>query len=183
MGGDEMSPTTIVAIVIIAIIALALAVAAMRTQARRRQLRQRFGAEYYRLVDDRQSKKKAEAELILRQRHVRDLGIRPLDARSRRRYIADWESAQEKFADLPAGAVADAQHLVNAVLESRGYPLMHREQVISDLSVEHAGVLDYYRAACDISDQVSAGTATTEDMRHAMIHYRAILNELLGTDG
>jgi len=178
-----MSTGTVIAIVLIAAIALAAAAPGVVRQTRRRELRRRFGAEYYRLVDDRQSRRKAEAELVLRQRHVAQLGIRPLDQRQADRCAADWAAAQEKFVDTPVSAVADAQHLVNAVLQDCGYPLMHREQVISDLSVDHASALDHFRAACDISESVRAGTASTEDMRQAMIHYRVLVTELLGQPG
>lgn len=153
--------------------------AAVRRVVRRRQLRQRFGPEYDRLVTDRQSRKAAEAELTLRQRHVSGLGIRPLTDHQRDRYAAGWAAAREKFADIPDLAILDARYLVCAVLISRGYSLIHREQVICDLSVEHSRVLDHFRAASDLADLVSAGTASMLDMREAMAHYRVVVAELL----
>lgn len=175
-----MAVGTITAIVIIVVFALAVVVVGVIRQTRRRKLRRRFGAEYDRLVDDRQNRRQAETELVMRQRHVAKLGIRPLDPGLRDRYAAEWAATQESFVDMPANAVVDAQHLVNAVLQGCGYPLMHREQVISDLSVDHAGTLDHFRAACDISERIGAGTASTEDMRLAMIRYRMVFTELLG---
>src|SRR5712692_3414226 len=177
-----MSTGTMTVIVVIAVIAVAALVVGGMRQTRRRQLRRRFGAEYDRLVEDRQSRPKAEAELVMRQRHVAKLGIRPLYPELRDRYAAEWAAAQDGFVDMPASAVVDAQHLVNSVLQDCGYPLMHREQVISDLSVDYAGTLDHLRAACEISDRVSAGTASTEDMRQAMIHFRVLFTRLLGQD-
>ncbi len=165
--------------IVIGVIALAAAVAAVRRHSRRRQLRQRFGAEYHRLVDDRQSKRIAESELIMRQRHVSELGIRPLAPWQRRRYAAAWAAVLEKFADVPDHAVMDAQYLVCAILAGRGYPLMHREQVISDLSVQHASLLGHFRAACELADHVGAGMAPMLDMRQAMVHYRVLVAELL----
>jgi hypothetical protein len=156
------------------------AMAAVRKLTRRRQLRQRFGAEYDRLVTDRQSKKVAEAELMLRQRHVSGLGIRPLTDSQRDQYAAGWSAVREKFADIPDLAVLDARYLVCAILVGRGYPLIHREQVISDLSVQHSRVLDHFRAASDLADQVSTGAASMLDMREAMAHYRVVIAELLG---
>jgi hypothetical protein len=175
-----VSTGTIIVIVILVVLVVAAIVAGAMTLTRRHQLRRRFGTEYDRLVDDRESKLKAEAELVMRQRHVGQLGIRPLSPALRDRYAADWTAAQEQFVDTPADAVANAQHLVIAVLQDCGYPAMHREQVISDLSVDHASTLDEFRAACVISERVAAGTASTEDMRQAMIHYRALFAELLG---
>jgi hypothetical protein len=54
------------------------------------------------------------------------------------------------------------------------------QQQLADLSVQHAGRLPDYRAAHEISGRAAAGTATTEDLRQAMRHYRALFEELLG---
>ncbi len=53
-------------------------------------------------------------------------------------------------------------------------------QVLADLSVEHSGTLDRYRAAEEISRRAAAGTASTEDLRQAMTGYRALFGDLLG---
>ena len=52
--------------------------------------------------------------------------------------------------------------------------------MLADLSVEYSGTLDHYRAAVAISHRAAAGTALTEDLRLAMIHYRALFDDLLG---
>jgi hypothetical protein len=65
-------------------------------------------------------------------------------------------------------------------MEDRGYPTQPYDQTLADLSVEHASTLDHFRAAHDISTKAAAGTASTEDLRQAMIHYRALFAELLG---
>jgi len=41
-------------------------------------------------------------------------------------------------------------------------------------------VLDHCRAASDISESATAGTTSTEDLRQAMSHYRALFHDLLG---
>jgi hypothetical protein len=69
---------------------------------------------------------------------------------------------------------------VAAVMTERGYPVEQHDQVLADLSVEHSGALDRYRAAEEISGRAAAGTASTEDLRQAMVHYRALFGELLG---
>ena len=166
-------------IVIIAIVVIA-GVAAAVMAARRRRLQQRFGPEYDRVVGEHDSRMKAEAELSRRERRVSELNIRPLEPAAQARYAAEWATIQEQFVDAPQGAVGQAQDLVVAVMNERGYPTEHRDQVVADLSVEHAAFLDHYRAASDISQSASAGTASTEDLRQAMIHYRALFQELLG---
>jgi hypothetical protein len=147
---------------------------------RRRRLRERFGPEYDRAVTERGSRREAEAELAERERHVRDLDIRPLSPSARNQYQSEWTAVQEQFVDAPQAAVTGAQTLVSAVMEDRGYPTQPYDQTLADLSVEHASTLDHFRAAHDISQNAAAGTATTEDLRQAMIHYRALFAELLG---
>jgi len=65
-------------------------------------------------------------------------------------------------------------------MTERGYPAGHDDQVLADLSVEHSGTLDRYRAAEEINHRAAAGTASTEDLRQAMMHYRALFGDLLG---
>jgi hypothetical protein len=170
---------TIVAIVV-AIVVIAAVVIMLMAAARRRRLQQRFGPEYDRLVDQRDSKRKAEAELSERERRVQGLDIRPLTPSARAEYANRWAGLQERFVDQPAEAVAASQVLVVAVMTERGYPAEHRDQVLADLSVEHAKTLNHYRAAEQISQAAAAGTASTEDLRQGVIHYRALFRELLG---
>jgi hypothetical protein len=61
-----------------------------------------------------------------------------------------------------------------------GYPAENPDQVLADLSVEHAATLGRYRAAEQISQNAAAGTASTEDLRLAMIDYRALFRDLVG---
>ena len=174
-----MATGAIVAIVIVVIVVAA--VLFMLTAAnRRRRLRERFGPEYDRAVTERGSRREAEAELSEREKHVRELDIRPLSPTARSQYQSEWTAVQEQFVDAPQAAVTGAQTLVSAVMEARGYPTQPYDQTVADLSVEHASTLDHFRAAHDISQNASAGTATTEDLRQAMIHYRALFAELLG---
>jgi hypothetical protein len=175
-----MSTGTIV-IIIIAIIVVVAIIAGVMYDMRRRQLRQRFGPEYDRLVEETGSRGKAEAELRERQRRVSELDIRPLDAAAQARYTENWAAVQEQFVDTPQEAVIAAQRLVMTVMNERGYPTEGSDQVLADLSVEHANTLDHYRAASEISQRATDGMASTEDLRQAMIHYRALFQDLLGT--
>jgi hypothetical protein len=173
-----MSTGIIVAVVIV--IVVAVVAAALVTQARRRRLRERFGPEYDRAVEDNTSRRKAESELIQRERRVKGLDIRPLDPATRAKYVDQWTGIQERFVDRPKEAVGDAHLVVIKVMTQRGYPTDDGGQVLADLSVDHAQTLDHYRAASTISGQASSGAATTEDLRQAMIHYRVLFRDLLG---
>jgi hypothetical protein len=174
-----MSTGAIVAIIVVVIIVAAvIAVAALA--ARRRRLQQRFGPEYDRAVEGSDSRRKAEAELAEREKRVKHLDIRPLDPAARDSYTAQWTAIQEQFVDNPADAVTGAQTLITSVMNDRGYPTDDAAQIMADLSVEHASTLEHFRTAQDLSSRAAGGTASTEDLRQAMVHYRSLFRELLG---
>ncbi len=173
-----MSPGVIAAI-IVAIALVVLVIGAMPV-ARRRKLQQRFGPEYDRVVAETHSHRKAGAELAERERRVRSLDIHPLDETARAKYAGEWAAIQEQFVDQPEQAVAQAGLLVTSVMKDRGYPAEAYDQILADLSVEHANTLDHLRAAHQVSMQAEIGGAGTEDLRQAMLHYRALFADLLG---
>jgi hypothetical protein len=173
-----MSAGAIVGI-IVAVAVVVVVIVAM-TAARRRKLQQRFGPEYDRVVDETHSHRKADAELVERERRVRSLDIHPLDETARAKYAGEWTAIQERFVDQPQQAVAQAGMLVTSAMKDRGYPTEDHDQILADLSVEHANTLDHYRAAHQVSLQAEEGTASTEDLRLAMLHYRALFGDLLG---
>lgn len=175
-----MPTVAVVVIVIVAVLVIAgLGSLAWRQQQRRR-LRERFGPEYDRTVERHNSAREAEQELRAREQRHDELPIRPLDPQVRDRYRADWQRLQEKFVDSPEAAVTEADNLLIRVMTERGYPTEDFEQRVADLSVEHATTIDRYRAAHDIRGRAEAGRASTEDLRQAMVHYRALFADLLG---
>ena len=174
--------TGIIAVIVVAVIVVGIVVFGVLGVFRRRRLQQRFGPEYDRLVGERHSRREAEAELTERERRVQGLDIQPLTNVARASYAGQWTSIQEQFVDEPANAVSGAQFLVADVMTERGYPAGpdDQDQVLADLSVGHSGTLDRYRAAEEISGKAAAGTASTEDLRQAMVHYHALFADLLG---
>jgi hypothetical protein len=174
-----MSAGTIVAIVVVVIIVAAL-IAGASLAARRRRLRQRFGPEYDRAVEGSDSRLRAEAELASRERRVRHLDIRPLDPAARAAYQGQWTAIQQQFVDTPAEAVTAAQTLITGVMSDRGYPTEDESQIMDDLSVDHAATIGRFRTAQDICARAADGSASTEDLRQAMIHYRVLFEDLLG---
>ena len=168
---------------IIAATALLLTVVAALTLgtgplARRRRLRRRFGHEYDRLVGESESRRRAETELAERERRVRELRLRDLTDAERIRYQAQWADAQERFVDAPAEAIGAARRLVEAVMRARGYPVAEFDQMVVDLSVQHARTLDQFRSAHEVS--LKGGKATTEELRVAMLRYRKLFGDLIG---
>jgi hypothetical protein len=176
-----MSPGAIVAIIVAVVVVVA--VAGALTVSRRRALRRRYGLEYDRLVAEKGSHRKAQAELAERERRVQSLDIRPLADAARATFTAEWAAIQERFVDHPPQAVTQAGLLVVAVMKERGYQTGDHDQLLADLSVAHPNSLDHYRAARAISMDAEAGRASTEDLRLGMLHYRALFTELLNGSG
>lgn len=175
-----MSTGALVAIIIVIVIVVAAVVIVALAAARRRRLQQRFGPEYDRVVGERGSHLKAESELAGRERRIRSLEIRPLSDTARANYASSWRTIQEQFVDQPGNSVVKAQVLVTTVMKDRGYPIEGHDQMLADLSVEHARTLEQYRLAHTISQSAAHGQASTEDLRQAMIKYRALFGDLLG---
>jgi hypothetical protein len=173
----------IIVVVILLVLVIAAGFAVVSVTARRRRLRRQFGPEYDRAVTEQNGRLRAEAELTDRQRRVRKLHIRPLTGQTRRQYAANWVGIQEEFVDSPQTAVARAYDLVVIVMKERGYPTEDDEQVMSDLSVDHADTVGHFRAAQQITTTAASGDAETEQLRQALIHYRALFSDLLGEPG
>jgi hypothetical protein len=142
-------------------------------------LRNRFGTEYDRAVVTHGSSRKAENKLADRETRVEALKIRDLEATERERYAAEWHAVQSRFVDHPKAAVTEADDLVNSVLEARGYPRAGFEQRANDVSVTYPRVMENYRRAHGVAVRPGQIEATTEELRTAMIEYRAIFDELL----
>jgi hypothetical protein len=109
------------------------------------------------------------------------LHIRPLTPSDATRFDGAWRTVQARFVDDPRGAVTEADRLVGEVMAARGYPVGDFEQRVADISVDHPDVVMNYRAAREIATVHAQGKATTEDLRQAMVHYRALFNDLLET--
>ena len=150
-----MSSATAVVVIVVILVVITLLGAAIMS-ARRRRLRRQFGPEYDRVVSEQNSKIRAEAELAERQRRVRKLDIRPLPVEARQRYANRWVAIQEEFVDAPQMAVQDAYVLVTTVMRDRGYPVDDDQQVMADLSVEHAETVGHFRAAQEVSRNAAA---------------------------
>jgi hypothetical protein len=170
-----------IVIVVAALIVLALGAWLVMARQRRERLRGRFGPEYDRAVSEHGSRRGAEAELARREQQRERLDIVPLAPDARERYSESWREIQTGFVDEPEQALTKADRLVTEVMRERGYPMDEFDQRVADLSVDHADVVEHYRAAHTIQLASEAGDASTEDLRQAVVHYRALFEELLET--
>jgi len=169
-----MSTGAIIGIIIAAIVVAAAVVLgpALLQQVR---VRRRFGPEYRRLARELGARK-AAAELTARQRRAEALGIHPLSAEQQASYGGEWTAVQERFVDSPAAAVSAADTLIWDVMRDRGYPADDRDASVEALSVYHARPLDGYRQG----QNLRASSASTEDLRKALISYRTLFQDLVG---
>jgi len=166
-------------LVVLAVLVLA-AVAGVASRSRRSsRLREGFGPEYERVVDETGSRRDAERELEDRRERHEELEIRPLSATAQTRYAEEWQQVQERFVDDPAAAVQSADGLVAQAMEERGYPMDDFEQRAADVSVDHPDVVENYRQGHQLVEDHRAGRGSTEDLRQAMVHYRALFEQLL----
>lgn len=93
--------------------------------------------------------------------------LHPLSADSRERYINEWESIESKFVDSPEQAVREAESLVMSLLRERGHLLTERDL---PTEVQRAHKLGY------------SSRDKTEGMRQALLHYRAVVERMVGPE-
>jgi hypothetical protein len=94
----------------------------------------------------------------------RDLAA--LSNESRDRYLAEWDRVEMRFVDAPGEAVSEADALVIALLRERRHPLDSR-RLPSELHTARE------EASVRRGDK-------TEGMRRAMLHYRAVMEKMVG---
>lgn len=169
--------TLIAGIAIAALIACAAWFFYRKKQSKR--LQGRFGPEYQRAVDDLGSRSKAESELKARERRVERLDIVALAPAEAARFTGAWHALQGQFVDNPKDVVVQADNLVRELMLKRGYPVGDFESRAADISVDHPAVVHNYRAAQAIAVRGERDEASTEEQRIAVVHYRALFDELL----
>jgi hypothetical protein len=65
------------------------------------------------------------------------------------------------------------------VMAERGYPVEDCERRAADISVDHPQVVENYRHGHRLAQASADGRDSTEDLRQAMHHYRALFEELV----
>jgi hypothetical protein len=178
MNSINTQTWTIIGIVVVfMLIALAAYLVYQKKQSHR--LEQRFGPEYGRAVKELGSRTKAESELKSREKRVEQLNIMPLAPAEATRFTQAWNVLQGDFVDNPKGVVVQADRLVRELLLKRGYPIGDFERRAADISVDHPAVVTNYRAAQAIAARDHRGESDTEELRKAVVYYRALFDELL----
>jgi hypothetical protein len=174
---DTQTWIILAAAVALGLVAIGAWLYTQRKQSHR--LQEHFGPEYDRTVNELGSRTKGESELKAREKRVERLEILPLAPPEAARFSEAWQALQGRFIDNPKGVVVQAEQLVRELMEKRGYPMGDFERRAGDISVDHPDVVANYRSAQAIALRDQKGTADTEELRKAVVHYRALFDELL----
>jgi hypothetical protein len=175
-----MNTSALILVTIIVCGMLGVAVGYVFQRNRSVGLRRRFGPEYPRAIAEAGSQWKAESALEHRAKRVQQLHIRPLDPSEREHFREEWHELETSFVDHPSEAVVEADRFVGRVLSAEGYPVLDFDQQVADLSVNHATAVENYREAHRIAVKNAQGRADTESLRHAMLLYRTVFEDLAG---
>ena len=174
---DTQTWIIIAAVVVLGLVALGAWLFYQKKQSQK--LQERFGPEYDRTVHELGSRTKGESELKAREKRVERLEILPLAPSEAARFSEAWQALQSRFVDNPKGVVVQAEQLVRELMQKRGYPMGDFESRAGDISVDHPDVVANYRSAQAIAVRDRQGSADTEELRKAVVHYRALFDELL----
>lgn len=177
-----MSTANLTLLVLLVVLALIIGgyVGSITTRRQRtKQLQEKFGPEYDHAVEELGSQHKAERDLQARLEHVRKLDIRPLGEPEIEHFTSEWQKTQAEFVDEPAAALQKADELIGEVMRTRGFPVEDFEQRVADISVIYPDLVTDYRGLHNIAVKDRSQKVTTEDMRKAMIHARAIFENLV----
>src|ERR1051326_222794 len=161
-----------VAAVVIAIVVGLLIYGRAHTQ----HLRERFGSEYDRRVAAVGNRWRAESELAYRETRVEEIKNHPLNEAERAKFIEAWRMCQSRFVDDPAGAVEDADRLVTEIMRAQGDTVNHDYDRITDVCAAYPERAADFRAANDILTEHRRGPASTENLRKAFLHFRALFD-------
>jgi hypothetical protein len=182
LEGEKMDTTNTTMIVLAIVVALIiggfLGMILSRRQ-RTKQLQEKFGPEYERTVNQLGDKRQAEDELAARLDHVKTLDIRPLSTEETERFTNEWQMTQAEFVDSPLAALQKADRVLREVMKAKGYPVQDFEQRASDISVDYPELVSDYRGLHMIAVKSDDEEVSTEEMRQAMIHARALFENLV----
>jgi hypothetical protein len=150
-----------------------------------KRLQHKYGREYDRLHALHGDQDVVLRELTRRESDRAALSITPVDGADRQRLTAEWTSVQAGFLDDPGRAARRARQLIGEVLTVRGYPADDPERQLALASVDHPRTLSGFRDGHDLlqrSNTGAPGIDATEQLRQAMLNFRAFFDDLVGAD-
>jgi hypothetical protein len=172
-----------IVLAVAAALIVVLAAALVQIRRKRSHLKERFGSEYYRTVSA-EGTASGEKRLSEVEHEHEQLDIRPLSRAARDRYLEEWRGAESRFVSDPREAARAAERIVERALDDRGYPRADDTNTENGraavVAVDHADVVERYRHGHAMLEKVD-GNEGTENLRKAMLDFRAVLDELLDT--
>ena len=176
---DTTNPTVLIVGAVVLLIVVALIGMALARQRRSKRLQEQFGPEYDRTLKKLGDKREAESDLEERIAHVNTLDIRSLSAEEVNRYALEWQDVQREFVDEPLLSLQKGDRLIREVMKARGYPVEDFEQRVADISVHYPELVSNYRGMHRIAIKNGPDAASTEEIRQAMVHGRALFESLI----
>ena len=107
--------------------------------------------------------------LVAAMRGRQGMRLRQLPDESRDRYARSWWAIESRFIEDPHAAVQEADKLVVMMLGERGATLENDKRIPDDLRQAREAAK---------SDE---GRQGTEGMRRAMVHYKHLVDDAVGT--
>ena len=95
--------------------------------------------------------------------------LRALPDESKDRYANSWRAIETRFIDDPRGAVQEADKIAVMILSERGGNVSDENHMPEDLRRARAAMRD------------ERGSTDTEGLRRAMQHYKAIVDDAVGS--
>lgn len=178
----DTNTLTIVLAVIVAFIIGGLIGMAFNRRQRTRRLQERFGPEYEHTLNEIGDRRQTEQELEARLDHVKNLDIRPLSTEEVDHYASEWRTTQAEFVDEPLFALQKADRIIREVMKAKGYPVEDFEQRVADISVDYPELVTDYRGLHLIAVKDEDEKVSTEEMRKAMVHGRALFENLVNKE-
>ena len=146
-------------------------------RSRRNRLKSQFGSEYDRTVSG-SGVAAGERRLADLRREHSDLEITELSTAACERYRDEWRQAETRFVSDPQDATRAGRRIVERALEERGYPGDRDvDGRVGLIAVDHPDASDRYRHGVAMMD--GNGAPDTENLRKAMLDFRATLDELV----
>ena len=84
--------------------------------------------------------------------------------------------------DAPLASLQKADRLIQEVMRAKGYPVDDFEQRAADISVDYPDLVTDYRGMHMIAVKEADDQVSTEEMRQAMVHGRALFESLVTKD-
>ena len=105
---------------------------------------------------------------VMISRRVGKTRLRTLPDESKDRYARMWPAIEARFIEDPSSAVQEADKVAVMVLSERGATVSDEQRVPDDLRRARAAT------------RGEQGRSDTEGMRHAMVCYKAIIDDAVG---